>query len=692
MNTYIKSSPRRTHALHRGLRGALPAMLLAASVAWGQEAPATTADLPSELSQLTLEELADLKIDSVYGASAYAQKVSEAPSSVSIITADQIQRYGYRTLADILRSVRGFYVTHDRNYSFLGVRGFSRPGDYNSRVLLLVDGHRLNDNIFDSALIGTEFPLDVELIQRVEIIRGPSSSLYGTSAFFAVINVITKGGHHLKGMDVSATAGSLETRRGRVSYGQAFSNGAEVLLSVSAYRSEGQRRLFFEEFAAPATNFGIAEDADSDDAQQALAKLAFGDFTVQGLYGSRDKRVPTASFGTVFNDPRSGTIETHGYLDLLYERAVRGGWNVAARLNYDRYTYDGDYVFEHEVDGVAQTILNRDFARGSWWGADVKVTKRLPGHIIAIGSEYRDNVRQDQYNYDEGTRVEHLDDRRSSKNSALFLQDEITLHPKVLVNIGMRYDHYQTFGGTTNPRAGLIYSPTTKTTLKLLYGQAFRAPNVYELFWQQGDLAKTNPQLQPETNRTSELVLEQSLGSRVRVAATGFYYRINGLITQQTDAVDNLLVYNNVEAIIGRGIELEVERKTASGLESRVSYTLQDSYNVHTLAELTNSPAHLAQANLITPLGIADIFAGVEMRYLSTRRTVAGNRVGSGFIANATILDQKLAKGVQLSATLFNVFDSRYADPGSEEHRQDSIVQNGRTFRVRLSYRFPSVH
>ena len=141
------------------------------------------------LSQLTLAELSDLEIDSVFGASRYAQKVTEAPSSVTIITREEIYKYGHTSLADVLRSVRGFYVTYDRNYSFLGVRGFSRPGDYNTRVLLLVDGHRLNDNIFGGALIGTEFPLDVDLIDRVEIIRGPSSSLYGTSAFFAVINV-----------------------------------------------------------------------------------------------------------------------------------------------------------------------------------------------------------------------------------------------------------------------------------------------------------------------------------------------------------------------------------------------------------------------------------------------------------------------------------------------------------------------
>jgi iron complex outermembrane receptor protein len=137
------------------------------------------------------------EIPSVYGASKYEQKVTEAPSSVSIITSSEIKKYGYRTLADILRSVRSFYITYDRNYSYVGVRGFGRPGDYNSRILLLIDGHRTNDNIYNQAFVGAEAIIDVDLIERVEVIRGPGSSLYGSNAFFAVINVITRRGDHV---------------------------------------------------------------------------------------------------------------------------------------------------------------------------------------------------------------------------------------------------------------------------------------------------------------------------------------------------------------------------------------------------------------------------------------------------------------------------------------------------------------
>src|SRR5690349_15333145 len=128
------------------------------------------ADLPTTLERQGEEKLLLQEIPSVYGASKYEQKVTEAPSSVSIVTADEIKKFGYRTLGDILRSVRGFYVTYDRNYSYIGVRGFARPSDYNTRILLLIDGHRLNESIYNSVYVGTEAVLDVDLIDRVEII------------------------------------------------------------------------------------------------------------------------------------------------------------------------------------------------------------------------------------------------------------------------------------------------------------------------------------------------------------------------------------------------------------------------------------------------------------------------------------------------------------------------------------------
>ena len=112
----------------------------------------------------------------IVGASRRRQSLHEAPAAVSVITAAEIKRFGWRTLGEILGHVRGVYVSTDRNYSFVGIRGFGRSGDYNSRILVLVNGHALNEPIYMGALLGREFGIDVDLIERLEIIRGPGSS------------------------------------------------------------------------------------------------------------------------------------------------------------------------------------------------------------------------------------------------------------------------------------------------------------------------------------------------------------------------------------------------------------------------------------------------------------------------------------------------------------------------------------
>jgi outer membrane receptor protein involved in Fe transport len=187
-------------------------------------------------------------VPTVYGAPKFEQKVTEAASFITIITSDEIQKYGYRTFAYVLRSVPGFYVTDDQNYGYLATRGFMGPGSYNNRVLIQIDGHRLNENICDGAYVDTEFPLDIDLIDRIEVIRGPGSALDGTDAFFAVIDVITKRGADFKGAEVSADAGSLNTYRGRATYGMKSKGETDWLLSGTYYHTLGNKRLFYPEF------------------------------------------------------------------------------------------------------------------------------------------------------------------------------------------------------------------------------------------------------------------------------------------------------------------------------------------------------------------------------------------------------------------------------------------------------------
>ncbi|MEP7340328.1 MAG: TonB-dependent receptor [Acidobacteriota bacterium] len=642
-----------------------------------------------DITDLSIEDLMKIEVASVYSASKYVQKVTEAPSSVTIVTSDEIRKYGHRTLADILRSVRGFYVTNDRNYSYIGVRGFARPGDYNTRVLLLVNGHRINDNVYDLALIGTELPIDVDLIDRVEIIRGPSSSLYGTSAFFATINVISKRGQDLKGVEVSGEVSSFGTYKGRASYGNKFDNGLELLLSGSYYDSRGPRHLYIKEFDDPATNNGIAERADDDQSKNFFANVSFRDFTLRGAYGSREKGIPTGAYDTVFNDSRTRTTDRRGYLDLQYEHTFENKLGITARVYYDKYHYDGTYVYDYSDNNTPLLILNIDTSRGEWWGGEVQLTKTLlRRHKVTFGTEYRDNLRQDQANLDLPANTRYIDDRRESKNVAFYLQDEFAISENVTISAGVRYDHHSTFGGITKPRLGLIYHPAKKTTLKLLYGEAFRAPNSYELYYGAGTVFKTNPDLRPENIKTSELVLEQYLGDHVRLSASGYIYRISGLISQQIDQVEGLITFRNTEKIESQGLELEMDTKLAGGFEGRFGYTLQDTQDQQTKQTLTNSPRHLGKLNLIAPLLKKKIFAGLELQYTSKRKTLDGTDAQAVWLPNFTLFSQKLVRGLDLSFSVYNLFDRKYGDPGAVEHRQNTIEQNGRNFRLKLTYRF----
>jgi iron complex outermembrane receptor protein len=621
------------------------------------------------------------ELPSVFGASKYEQKPSEAPAAISIVTAEEIQRYGYRTLSEILRSVRGIFTTYDRNYSYIGVRGFNRPGDYDTRILLLLDGHRLNDNVYDQAAIGTEAVVDVETIERVEIIRGPSSSLYGTNAFLAVINVITKSGRDLKGREVSGSGGSFSTGQARAAYGARLENGLEMYLS-GTFSDSGGQDLFYPEYDSPATNGGWARGADGDRFRRAFTKFEWANARIVAGYSSRAKHVPTASYGTVFNDARERTSDERAFVDLRFEREFGLSSRLVGTGSYDGYWYRGDYPYA--------ASYSKDYGYGEWWTGEVQaITMRFDRQKLIGGTEIRTSSRQDQGFYDAEPYYLYFQDRRRSSIWALYLQDEIRVRDNLIVNVGLRHDDYDTFGGTTNPRVGVIYAVGDATTLKLLYGRAFRAPNVYELYYQDGGVSqKANPDLRPETIRTLEVAADHTFGARVRGSASVYRYGINDLITLGTDPLDGLDVFDNVERARAEGVELEIEGAFNRFLEGRVSYALQRSQDASTGATLTNSPRHLAKVNLTVPFLAEKLVAALEMQYTSSRETLQGGRAGGFGVANVTLLSRAWRKGPSLSLSLFNVLDKKYADPGGAEHLQVAIPQDGRSVRAQVKYEF----
>ncbi len=677
--------------LHR-LRLAVIISLLAAAlvgVLAVTSACGTTAELTTgaeNLGDLDLAELMQLKVETVTVASKFAQRVTDAPASISVITAEEIRRYGYRTLADILRSVRGFYVSYDRNYHFLGVRGFSRPGDYNTRVLVMVNGQRLNDAVYNQGSIGTDMPVDVDLIERVEVIRGPSSSIYGTNALLGVINVITRTGREVDGLEAAAAVGSFDAAKGRLSFGRELGDGGSFLLSATWDESDGDDHLYYPEYDDPASNFGVAEDLDGDRAERLFTSATWRGLTLQGIYSRREKDVPTGVYETLFNDPRHETTDEYRLLDLKYERTLTGGLQLMARGNFSNYLFDADYPY---ADGEG-SYLNRDEVESRIWGGEVQVAKTLfDRHLLTMGGEVRYNDRQEQRNYNVGSEL-YLDDSQTSTVWALYLQDEIRLLDNLTLSAGIRYDHYDTFGSTSNPRFAVIYAPTETTSVKLLYGEAFRAPNTYELYYQDGYAINANPDLDPETIASWEVIFDHSLGSHLRYSLAAFHYQIDDLISQEPDPVDpnTFSRFANLESVTSYGFECEIEGKWQGGLQTRASYTYAHAEDDATHQRLVNSPRHLAKVNLRVPLLAERLQAGVEVLYTGARKTLQGNEVDDFIQTSLTLFSHGLMEGLDLSASVYNLFDKSYQDPATLDHVQDSIVQDGRTFRVTASYRF----
>lgn len=620
-------------------------------------------------------------------ASKFPQKATQAPASVTVVTAEQIRQFGYRTLADILNGIRGFYTSYDRNYAYVGVRGFARPGDYNTRVLLLVDGHRLNEPIYDMAPIGTDFPVDVSLIERVEVIRGPGSSLYGTSAFFAVVTVLTKSAESSPGTRVDVSVGSLETRRAIASIGHVFDSGNEVMLAASGYRSSGNSRLYFPEFDVPGVHDGVFVNGDDDRSASLLASAVIGRLRISGSFVDRAKRIPTGSFSSVFGDRRARTTDRLGYADAAYTGPFGGNWTGVARGGLDYYGYTGMYPFVSETtDG---TVVQQDAARSVQASGELTLNRHGTHDVLTLGVELRRSLRNRQFTSDHtGLR---LDERHPSNALGVYVQDQVTIRPWVLFNAGVRLDHDNAFGSSLTPRTGLVILPGGASTLKLLYGRAFRAPNSYE-FYYYSTMRDEGMRLEPETITTQEIVWEQNIGAFVRTELSAFHYDANHLVEQRTlGSFDPETGYGLYFANTGRttanGADAQIEGCLPWGLVGTFGYGFVRAKDWLTHEPLSNSPRHLTTMRVAAPIRPFASRVAVEVRGVSERRALDGRAVPGFVVGNATAATS-ITKRLDLELGVYNLTNTRYADPGAEEHVQRSIAQDGRTARVRVIARF----
>jgi outer membrane receptor for ferrienterochelin and colicins len=416
-----------------------------------------------------------------------------------------------------------------------------------------------------------------------------------------------------------------------------------------------------------------------------FAKYAQNGITFSSAYVERSKEIPTAPWGVVFGDSRTESWDKRAVLDLKLLRELSSETDLTARVTYGWYEYDGDYAYGDEVSG--DITINKDVMVGQWGGVDIQVVHPFGRHMIIAGMEYRNNLSLDQKNFDDGG-VTYLNDHRSTQNWGLFVQDEYPLSPSFSINAGLRYDEFSTFGSTLNPRIALIFRPSPNTSIKYLAGKAFRAPNPYELFYNDGDIRqKANPDLDEEKLTSHELVWEQLIGTHILGTVSLYHHDIYDLISQGVDD-DGLLFFVNQENVSANGVEFEVAAVSSDGFSAGMSYAYQESEYTDSNKVFTNSPNHLAKFNISAPLIPDRMFLTLEEQYVGRLLTLAGDEAGDYFLTNLTLYCPEVFKHFDFSGSVYNLFNHGYYFPGSDEHLQDRIRQDGISFRAKLVYRF----
>lgn len=648
--------------------------------ACAQDPPASAAS-SQDLSSLSIEQLMQVKVE---GAALHPQTLQDAPASVTIITAEDIRKYGYRTLGEALASVRGLYLTNDRTFESIGVRGFGTPSDYASDLLFLVNGHSMTDNILGyMLLLGNDFPIDMDLIKQIEIIRGPSSALYGTNGVFATINIVTKTPEEADSASLTTTADSFGERKGEVTASTPIGKNGGLLFSGSVFNNLGQSPLYFPEFNSPQTNYGNAIDMNGERGYHLFANLTWRNWTVTAAFSGDDMIQPISWGLTVFNNRGTQNAVTRNFIDATWAHPLRRG-TLTWRTYYDEQHYLGrfEYPLDYANPAAGGVDDNETVYDGRWIGSQLtyRTSLGLLG-TVTTGVNAKFDIHAAQSDRDVSPApLTYINIDTPDRNLALFLQDERKLSAHWTLNVGARYDESRLLHDFFSPRIGLIYQPHSPWTYKFLYGRSFRNPSLFQLYYGDGLSALANPYLRPESADTVEVDAERKLGKRWNLLTAAYGYLMHDFIDGVPEA-GGLIQYQNRGDLRAAGLELEMNGKLSSWLEATASYAIQRTQDEDDRSVLENSPEHLAKLHFAVPLGRRfELSSG--MQYSAPVISLAQNRVDAYYLADFTLTSRKLLRNFDFTLGVRNAFNQAYSNPVALF--VDTMQQPGRSVFIEL--------
>ncbi|MBN2383816.1 TonB-dependent receptor [bacterium] len=601
------------------------------------------------------------------------QKITESPSAVTVISKEDIERIGATNIIDILRMVPGVEV-YIKTYSDMdvGIRGFNY--DENPKVMVLLDGHRINTP-FHSGMQWAQVPITLEDIEKIEVVRGPASAMYGADAFSGVINIITvpleerrtwtKAGIGEDGYYHAES--STNYRQDRLTMnlnmamlnpeypGQKESDDNELLTNwetkdvAEQIRLIGEGMYAFESGALAKLGVHWAETKggyNSDPSGTNLVNATWKQYIVHASYAH-----PLEN-GAQFELRYSG-YKTDQYNRFIEEGSVMDGYEGAYTSNWVYNSFAQDHMVDLEY---AATIAGKHRVIGAY---TFKYSDQEATFYIPSGSE----------TYDESLH-------------ALSIQDEFELSSKYLMTFSARYDNYTTVGGHFTPRCGLVYMPKEDMSFRLSAGQAYRKPNIVELYYyvdiNEGQYFTGDEDLKPELLTSYELGYRQLFQGKYNVSLDLFYQQAKDIVGYSEGYDPELgkdyLAFANVMSLSGYGAELALDARLNTNLSAFANYSYQQFTDDDTDEDIKTAPQN--KFNLGVRYLTRDKWS-FDLRFHHVSETedwVAPitTKLDAYSVINASIQKDLFNDNLRIAVSVYNLTDSgHYEYPDyTEMHRK----------------------
>jgi outer membrane receptor for ferrienterochelin and colicins len=688
---------------------------LGSGSARGQGAGVDVADLPplpatqdEVSSSATLLAASSAEEDVVVGAAKREQTLGNVASAVTVVSADRIRRFGYRTVAEAIAGVAGVYIQDTRLTQQVGIRGLQIPGGFNSRILVLVDGATLNEAWGAFAGVGFDGLVSIDDIARIEVIRGPVGAVYGTNAFFAIINIVTRG------------AAEGQRAWGKVAINSI--NGVVTTAGFAAGSVDKQVRgsiLVMDRFGETLHVDEVSPDPLTSDGARTLIGSVVGQYegSFAQLRAYRARR--DSPFGAYDSDPSLDPA----YALYNYQALLEGGHSreLSKRLSGSVRGYGSLYRFYDEIN-YAEDDQFVDYGDAITVGAEVRGRYELTDVIgLTAGTEANYNKTESR-SYTAGMKggpdyVEipldinilglyaELDGQVTDWlgfTGGVRLDQRAVLDPKAA-------DAWEVKDRAFSPRGALFLAKPERYGLKLLYAEGFRNPSAFESYFADGVDFSANPDARSETIRSFETVLwaRPTTGLSTRVSA--FYWDARDVVEQRPDPEDvTLLQFQNIGRYIARGVEVEASYRTSEGWYAFGGATFAQIGSGETGTGITygnvvNAPKVTATGGVSTPKLYGYAHLSADAQFISLRRTRADDEGNASPASpawtgiNATVYVPNL-RGFDLTAGVRNIIGKRDLQPAPGDYDRfpemeptvlvPRIPAEGREVYVKVGYAY----